>query len=999
MTGTEMLVTAGGIGLIAGLAWFFFGPKQARRAEVRGGVQEVEITVRGGYSPNLIKVQEGVPLRLVFDRQENSDCSARVVFPDFGVSKSLAAFGRTTVELMPTRAGEFGFACGMNMLHGTLVVEGGDGNGSAPTPVQTPAHAMDVSDAAETIAAPGDETHTHEVARAVGVGPIREVKGTSRVEFGLRGGGVTCPTCVRNIETVLDRMEGVDGVDVNFGAERVGVAFDPDQIAVRDMQAAIGRAGYRVEERPDPGSEETEDAEAAARRAEIRDLTRRVVVGAVLTAPVLIAVMASEVFGADWVPGFLMERWVQFAFIAPVMLYTGRPIHRTGWLTLRNRTADMNTLITIGTTAAFVYSLVVTIVPGALPEDLQEVYFETVGVILTLILLGRLFEARAKAGTGEAIRKLIGLQARTARIVRDGEELEIPVHDVALGDVVVVRPGEKIPVDGEIVDGRSSVDESMVTGEPIPATKAQGDAVIGATINQTGAFRFRATKVGKDTMLAQIIRLVEQAQASKAPIQRLADLVASYFVPAVIFIAIGTFVVWFDVGPSPALTFGLVSAVSVLIIACPCALGLATPLSIMVGTGKGAEHGVLIRSAGALETAHKLNTIVLDKTGTITKGEPSLTDVVPVDSVSEGDLVRLVASAERSSEHPLGRAVVLGAEQRGIALVEPDGFESVTGRGIEATVDGRKVLVGSGQLLTERGIDTSGLEAGGARLSEQGKTAIFAALDGAPAGVVAVADTLKEDSPRAVRALRDLGLEVVMITGDNRRTAQAVARQVGIGRVLAEVLPQDKALEVRRLQDEGKLVAMVGDGINDAPALAQADVGIAIGTGTDVAIEAADVTLISGALEGVVTSIGLSRATMRNIRQNLFFAFVYNALGIPVAAGALYAATGVLLSPIIAAAAMALSSLSVVTNANRLRGFRAAELPAEGRTTDRVDVEVHHHDERKEDAMATVKDPVCGMDIDPATAAATTEHEGTTFYFCSEGCHQKFVAEPTRYAA
>jgi Cu+-exporting ATPase len=681
------------------------------------------------------------------------------------------------------------------------------------------------------------------------------------------------------------------------------------------------------------------------------------------------------------------------------MAYTGWPIHRTGWLTLRNRTADMNTLITIGTTAAFLYSLVVTVAPGLLPDDVREVYFEAVGVILTLILLGRLLEARAKAGTGEAIRKLIGLQARTARVIRDGSEVEIPVQDVQIGDVVAVRPGEKIPVDGEIVDGRSAIDESMVTGEPIPATKGPGETVIGATINQTGAFRFQATKVGKDTMLAQIIRLVEQAQASKAPIQRLADLVSSYFVPAVIFIAIGTFVVWFDFGPSPALIFALVSAVSVLIIACPCALGLATPLSIMVGTGKGAEHGVLIRSAESLETAHKLNTIVLDKTGTITKGKPALTDVVAVGSPADEELLRLVASAERSSEHPLGQAIVRGAEDRAIALVEPRDFRSVTGRGIEATVDGHAVLVGTKTLLDERGVETSSLEPEAARLSDQGRTAIYVAIDGAPSGVIAVADTLKEDSPRAVRALRDLGLEVVMITGDNRRTAEAVAREVGIGRVLSEVLPEDKALEVRRLQDEGKLVAMVGDGINDAPALAQADVGIAIGTGTDVAIEAADVTLISGALDGVVTSVGLSRATMRNIRQNLFFAVVYNTLGIPVAAGALYAATGMLLSPIIAAAAMALSSLSVVGNANRLRAYQPPVLPAEGASVEHVRVEVTEQMERREEPMATVRDPVCGMDIDPATAAASEEYEGQTYHFCSQSCHERFVAAPDQFAS
>src|SRR6266508_3926553 len=799
MTGTEILVTAGGLALIAGLAYFFFGPKEARRAAVRGGVQQIEITVKGGYSPNRIRVQEGVPLRLVFDRQENSDCSARVVFPDFGVSRSLAAFGRTTVELLPTRAGEFGFACGMNMLHGTLVVEAGDGDGHGAAPASS--ERSGAAEVAATATVPGTAAHTHEVARAVGVGPVQQVKGTSRVEFGLRGGGVTCPTCVRNIESVLDGLRGVDDVGVNFGAERVSVAFDPDQIDVQDMQAAIGRAGYRVQQRPEPGSAQTEDAEAAARRAEIRDLTWRVVVGAVLTTPVLIAVMARELFAAAWVPELLMNRWVQLALIAPVMAYTGWPIHRTGWLTLRHRTADMNTLITIGSAAAFGYSLVVTLAPGIFPEDLREVYFEAVGVILTLILLGRLFEARAKAGTGEAIRKLIGLQARTARVIRDGQEREIPVEDVELGDVVAVRPGEKIPVDGEIVDGRSSVDESMVTGEPIPVTKGPGEEVLGATINQTGAFRLRATKVGKDTMLAQIVKLVEQAQASKAPIQRLADLVASYFVPAVIFIAIGTFVVWFDLGPSPALTFGLVSAVSVLIIACPCALGLATPLSIMVGTGKGAELGVLIRSAEALETAHKLHTIVLDKTGTSTKGAPALTDVRPVDALSEDDLVGLVASAERSSEHPLGEAIVRGAEERGSSLLEPSEFQSLTGSGIQATVGGRKVWVGTRQLLAEQGVDASRLEPNAARLAEQGKTAIYVAVDGAPAGVVAVADTLKEDSPAAVRALRELGLEVVMLTGDNRRTAEAVARQVGIGRVLAEVLPEDKTLEVRRLQD------------------------------------------------------------------------------------------------------------------------------------------------------------------------------------------------------
>jgi len=996
VTGVELLVSAAGGVLIAVLAWFFFGPKQARRAEVRGGVQVVEITVKGGYSPNLIRVQAGVPLRLVFDRQESGDCSSRVVFPDFGVSRSLAAFGRTTVELLPERSGEYGFACGMNMLHGTLVVEPAGGNGRGPVPGGGDGAAV-LTESEPQSQRP--EGHTHEVARAVGVGPSLQIGKSSRVEFALRGSGVSCPTCVQNVETVLDRVPGVDRVQANFGAERVSVDFDPAQVQVRDLAEAVGSAGYRVQERPEPGSQQTEDAEAAARRAEIADLSRRVVVGAVLTAPVLFAVMVGDYLDPSWLPGILSNHWFQLALIVPVMGYTGWPIHRTGWLTLRHRTADMNTLITIGASAAFAYSLVVTVAPGVFPAGLRSVYYEAVGVILTLILLGRLLEARAKAGTGEAIRALIGLQARTARVIRDGEEFEVPVEDVRAGDLVAVRPGEKLPVDGEVTQGLSAVDESMVTGEPIPVEKRPGDSVIGATINQTGAFRFRATKVGKDTMLAQIVKLVEQAQASKAPIQRLADLVASWFVPAVIFIAIATFVVWFDLHAAPALTFALVAAVAVLIIACPCALGLATPLSIMVATGKGAQRGILIRSAEALETAHKLDTIVLDKTGTITKGEPSLTDVVPAGGVDEEGLLRLVASAERSSEHPLAQAVVLGARDGGVRLAEPSQFDSVTGKGIRATVDGRQVVVGRRGLLEDHGVDPAPLDESVERLAAEGKTAIYAAIDGTAAGVMAVADTLKDGSVQAVGALRRAGLEVIMITGDNRRTAQAVAGQVGIGRVLAEVLPEDKSLEVRRLQDEGRLVAMVGDGINDAPALAQADVGIAIGTGTDVAIESSDITLISGDLDGVVTAIGLSRATMRNIRQNLVFAFGYNTVGIPIAAGVLYPVFGLLLSPMIAAGAMALSSLSVVGNANRLRRFRPTPIPqaAPAAEPSTPVVEVSEPVEATQGETTTVTDPVCGMHIDPSGAAASEESEGKTYFFCSKACHDTFVADPGAY--
>ena len=885
----DLAVTAGAGLLTAALGWFFFGPKKARSAELVGDLQEVRITVRGGYSPDLVRVRQGVPLRILFDRQESGECTSRVVFPDFGINQSLPADAQTQVSLLPDRPGEFGFACGMNMVHGKLVVE------------------------------PAANGHGHETG-------------------------------------VLQPAEAVPSTPETQEADTL-----------------------------------REDQEMAERRAEIKDLTRRVVIGAVLTAPVLFAVMA----GPFMPVGILANHWFELALITPVMFFVGWPIHRIGWLSLLHHSAEMNALITLGTSAAFGFSLAVTVLPAIFPAGLRDVYFEAVGVIITLILLGRLFEATAKAGTGEAIRALIGLQARTARVVRAGQEIDIPVETVAAGDIVIVRPGEKIPVDGELIDGESSVDESMVTGEPIPATKRAGDTVIGATINRTGAFRFRATKVGRDTMLAQIVKLVQQAQGSKAPIQRLADTVSSYFVPAVIGIAIWTFVAWFILGPQPAFTSAMVAAVAVLIIACPCALGLATPLSVMVGTGKGAQQGILIRSAEALETAHKLDTIVLDKTGTITRGAPALTDVLPSGGITEGELLRLAASAERSSEHPLAGAVLDGARSRQIALADPSAFDSVTGRGIRATVDGRSLLIGNPALLRDAGIDTAVLEGDADRLAAEGKTPLLVAVDGKAAGVLAVADTLKDESRAAVAALRKLGLEVVMITGDNRRTAAAIARQVGIGRVLAEVLPDRKAAEVKRLQSEGRRVAMVGDGINDAPALAQADVGMAIGTGTDVAIESSDVTLISGALMGIVTAIQLSRATMRNIRQNLVWAFGYNVIGIPLAAGALYPIFGLRLSPMIAAAAMALSSLSVVSNANRLRGFRVrpATAGAAADTAAEPVVEVGSP------SPAKAIDPVCGMEVDTAEAAGAVDLGGIRHYFCSTGCKESFDKDPDRYLA
>jgi len=848
----EVAILAGALVLTGLLAWYFFGPKTSRRAELADGVQVITVTVKGGYSPDVIQVAAGVPVRMLFDRQESGDCSSRVVIPDFRVNQALPAYATTAVELLPEKPGDYEFACGMNMIHGRLTV---------------------VPNGAVTVDA-------------------------------------TPPSGIQ----VAGQQEGVDH---HHGSVAAGDAGD--------------------------GEEGEEDE----RRNEIVDLTRRVIFGAVLTAPVLFAVMFTEFFGVTWMPALLVNHWFQLALIAPVMLYTGWPIHRTGWLALSHRTAEMNSLITLGTIAAFGFSLVVTVAPEVLPTEVRAVYYEAVGVILTLILMGRLLETKAKAGTGEAIRTLIGLQPRTARVIRDGAELEVPIEDVVVGDVVVVRPGEKLAVDGEVREGTSAVDESMVTGEPIPVTKAPGDVVIGATINQTGSFRYVATKVGADTMLAQIIKLVRQAQGSKAPIQRLADQVSGYFVPAVIVIAIWTFVVWALVGPPPAFIFALVAAVSVLIIACPCALGLATPLSITVGTGKGATSGILIRSAESLETAHKLDTVILDKTGTITKGAPALTDVLAVEGFNEQEILAMVASVEHSSEHPLATAIVKGAQARGLDLTEPTEFDSVTGQGVRARLGGRHILVGNHRLLSEAGIDPAPLTHWQEALAGDGKTPMLVAVDGRAAGVIGVADTIKEGSAAAVAALKSRGIEVVMMTGDNRLTAAAIARQVGIGRVLAEVMPEHKAREVQRLQQEGRVVGMVGDGINDAPALAQADVGLAIGTGTDVAIESSDITLISGALSGLVTAIDLSRATMLNIRQNLVFAFTYNVLGIPIAAGVLYPVLGVTLSPMIAAGAMALSSLSVVTNANRLRGFTAPDLPADFLipTTDPV-VEIGRDEEK-----------------------------------------------------
>jgi Cu+-exporting ATPase len=713
---------------------------------------------------------------------------------------------------------------------------------------------------------------------------------------------------------------------VNLANERATVEYLAGEVEPRDLEMAIEGAGYGVMREEDSSVEESHERE-------YKKLKSDFLLAAALTALILLGSLPHML-------GLMLpfpSGWLNLALLllaTPVQFWAGWRFYRGAWGALKHWQANMNTLVVMGTSAAYLYSAVATLAPGLFAAGRADVYFDTSALIITLILLGRLLEARAKGRTNEAIKKLAGLQAKTARVVRGGEELDVPVESVEIGEVVVVRPGEKIPVDGRVVSGESAVDESMITGESIPVMKREGDEVIGATMNTSGSFRFEATKVGEDTALYQIMKMVEEAQGSKAPIQRLADRISAVFVPAVIGVAAATFVVWLVFGPEPALTFALLNTVAVLIIACPCAMGLATPTSIMVGTGKGAESGILIRGGEALEGAHKLDTIVLDKTGTLTRGEPELTDVVVENGVPEEELLGLVASAERASEHPLGEAIVRGARDRDLPLAEATAFEAVSGGGIRASVEGREVLVGSRRFLSESGVSEDGLLARSEELAREGKTPIFVAVDGEPAGVVAVADVVREESREAVKQLHALGLEVTMLSGDNRRTAQAIARKLGIDHVMAEVRPEGKSNEVKRLQAEGKRVGMVGDGINDAPALAQADVGIAIGTGADVAMEAADVTLISGDVRGVARAIKLSDATVRNIKQNLFWAFAYNVALIPLAAGVLYplfsdgSVPDVLrpvlgeygfLNPVLAAAAMALSSVTVVSNALRLR--------------------------------------------------------------------------------
>ena len=696
--------------------------------------------------------------------------------------------------------------------------------------------------------------------------------------------------------------------------------------------AATDRIGHRHHVSP------TASAEAASpagdRQAEYGTLMRKWWFGAAVGVPTMI-------LSYPWlIPGLrdlfprespqLWWLWVAMGVASlAVLVYSGEQFFAGAWEALRHRSANMHTLIAIGTGTAWIYSTVALLLPQLFPsEAMTDVYYDVTVVVTALVVLGMAMEVKARGRTSEAIEKLIGLAPKTARVIRDEAELEMPVEEVVVGDIVAVRPGSKVPVDGVVTIGASAVDESMITGESMPVAKSPGDEVIGATINKTGAFRFRATKIGSDTALATIVRMVGDAQASKVPIQRIVDVVSGYFTPAVLILSVLGFVIWYDFGPAPAFAYATIVAVTTLIIACPCALGMATPMALTTGVGLAATNGILIRSGDALQAAKKIDTIVLDKTGTITLGRPAVTDIVPAGGFEPDDVLALAAAAERDSEHPLAAAIVDGATERAITLAAPAGFEAVPGQGIRAWLGERRVLVGKQDFLEAAGVNAAGLEGEAARLADEGKTPVFVALDDRAAGVIAIADPVKSDSVASIAALRKLGLQVVMFTGDNRRTADAIGRSVGIRRVLAEVLPQDKAHEVRKLQLEGRTVAMVGDGINDAPALAQADVGFAIGTGTDIAIEASDVTLISGSLRGVVSAIAISRATMRNVYQNLFGAFVYNALGLPVALGVLYPVIGLLLSPILAALAMSFSSVTVISNANRLKRFKLAEVAA-----------------------------------------------------------------------
>jgi Cu+-exporting ATPase len=797
-------------------------------------------------------------------------------------------------------------------------------------------------------------------------------------------GGMTCASCVARVEDAISNVPGVISTSVNLASEKATVEY-LEGTKIADIKRAVEEAGYTLGSE----AEKLEDVTIAA-QWELKRVKNRFIFAAIFAAAIMLLM---------WLPSFVGKPYLLWALATPVQFWAGWRFYKGTWGALKHHTADMNTLVAVGTSAAYFYSMVAVFLPGIFAGTGVELglYFDTSAMIIALILLGRFLEARARGQTSEAIKKLISLNPDTAVVIRDGKEQEIPVDEVQVGYLILVRPGERVPVDGIIKEGYSSIDESMITGESIPVEKQEGDEVIGASINRTGSFKFQATRVGKDTTLARIVQLVEEAQGSKAPIQRLADVIASYFVPAVISISVVTFTVWYFIGPAPSLTYAILNFVAVLIIACPCAMGLATPTAIIVGTGKGAEHGVLIRNAETLERTQKIDTILIDKTGTLTRGELMVTDIV-TSGPSEDEVLRLAAAAERSSEHPLAAAIVRKAVDKGLEIPAVSDFKAIPGQGVEALVNNSQLYIGNLRLMNDNNLALNGLEKEAERLWAKGKTVMFLAIGSQVTGIIAMADTLKPNAATVVKALQNMGIQVIMITGDNRRTAEAIAREASIDRVISEVLPEHKAQEVKKLEDGGKIVAMVGDGINDAPALAQADVGIAIGTGTDVAMETGDITLIGGDVSGIVTAISLGRRTVRTIKQNLFWAFAYNTALIPVAAGILYIAFGNsgvpsglhfilgefgFLNPILAAAAMATSSITVVSNSLRLKKFRPASYELiEGGSK-----------------MATAIDPVCKMEVEESTAAATSEYKGKTYYFCALGCKKAFDQDPEKYLA
>jgi Cu+-exporting ATPase len=810
----------------------------------------------------------------------------------------------------------------------------------------------------------------------------------------IRVGGMTCATCANTIETALSEVDGTSSAVVNLALERATVIYDPKIADLEIIGKAVEDAGYEF-----VGLEEGREEAEEFYRKDMEYKKRITIFALAVGLPILAVSLAWEFLSfPDDSSSLFIRNTIFFLMATSVQFYPGLKFYRGTLKALKNRTANMDTLIAVGTSAAYFYSAIVTFLPSWFGTN--AVYYDTAAMIIGLILLGNYLEARAKSGTSQAIRTLMELQAKTAIVVRDGFEREIPIEEVLVGDVIRVRPGEKIPVDGVVIEGRSSVDESMVTGESIPIEKSIGDAVVGATINKTGTFKMEAKKVGEETMLAQIIKMVQEAQEKKAPIQRIADRVAAYFVPTVIAIAVFALLFWLLVGADiwppraglTSFTFSLLIFISVMVIACPCALGLATPTAIMVGTGLGAKYGVLIKGGEALETAGKLDTIVFDKTGTLTKGEPEVTDIVSLPPSTESEVLRLAAIAEVGSEHPLAESILEKARNMAVSFDEPESFEAIPGMGVSASTREEKILLGNRRLMRAQGVDTGDIEHQLLRMEDEGKTVVIVACNGKVVGSIAVADTLKETSVQAVNALKKRGIRVVMITGDNERTAKAVGQMLGIDRVLHEVLPQEKASEIERLQREGRRVGMVGDGINDAPALVQADVGIAIGGGTDVALESGDIVLVRDDPLDVVASVELSSKTMSKIKQNLFWAFAYNTAGIPIAAGILYPNFEILLAPIIAAAAMAFSSVSVVTNSRLLKRF-VPEVRRVGVEHKAHELPEVHHEEVKDVAI----DPICKMEVNPEDAAGKVEYKGKTYYFCAVGCMKRFQEDPEKY--